>query len=65
MTFQAMAATRTEGKPSTRKSSRHGAMGLASPSLRTSQAREDAKLVARGAARIGASVSVCGSDLRE
>jgi hypothetical protein len=50
MMRQARAATRTEGKPSMRKSRRQGAMGLYSASLTISQAREAAKEVARGAA---------------
>lgn len=50
MTFQAMTETTTEGKPSTRKSSRQGAMGLKSAHLTMTQARVLAKLVARGAA---------------
>lgn len=53
MTFHAMAATTTEGKPSTRKSRRQGAMGPSWPSLMMSQAREEAKVVASGAAVIG------------
>lgn len=50
MMRQARAATRTEGKPSMRKRRRQGAMGLDSASLRISQARDEAKEVARGAA---------------
>jgi hypothetical protein len=41
---------RMEGKPSMRKSRRQEAMGPDSASLRISQAREDAKEVAKGAA---------------
>ena len=51
MMRHAKAAIRMEGKPSTRKSRRQGAMGPDSPSLRISQAREEANEVARGAAR--------------
>lgn len=47
---QAMTATMTDGKPSTRKRRRHGVMGLASPTLRMSQARVEANEVASGAA---------------
>jgi hypothetical protein len=55
MMCQARAAARTEGKPSIRKSRRQGAMGPDSASARISQAREEAKEVASGAA-VGASV---------
>jgi hypothetical protein len=41
---------RMEGKPSMRKSRRQEAMGPDSASLRISQAREEAKEVAKGAA---------------
>lgn len=47
---QAATATRTEGNPSTRKSRRHGAIGPYSAKLMISQASEDAKVVASGAA---------------
>jgi len=50
MMFQARAAARTDGKPSTRKRRRHGAMGLCSAALRMSHASEEAKDVAKGAA---------------
>jgi hypothetical protein len=48
-----MTATRTEGKPSTMKRRRQGAMGLCSPSFVMSQAREEANVVAKGAAVVG------------
>lgn len=48
--FQAATAARTEGKPSTMKRRRQGAMGLSWANLTMTQARVDAKLVARGAA---------------
>ena len=50
MMCQAATAMTTEGKPSSRKSRRHGAIGPDSPSLRMTHAREEAKVVARGAA---------------
>lgn len=53
MTFQATTETTTEGKPSTRKRRRHGAIGLAAAHLTMIQARVLAKLVARGAASLG------------
>jgi hypothetical protein len=50
MADQAMVAAMTDGKPSTRKSRRHEAMGEDSPSWTMSQARVEAKEVANGAA---------------
>ncbi len=50
MRFHAMTETMTEGKPSTRKRRRQGAMGLAWANFTMIQARVLAKLVARGAA---------------
>lgn len=46
----ASVATMTDGKPSMRKRRRQGAMGPYSPNLRMTQAREDANVVASGAA---------------
>lgn len=50
MTLKAMTPAMTDGKPSMRKRSRQGAMGLSSAHLTMTHAREEAKLVARGAA---------------
>ncbi len=50
-TPHAIVATRMEGKPSRRNSSRHEAMGKLSPTHRISQARKPAKADASGAAR--------------
>ena len=50
MTCHAMTDAITEGKPSTRKRSRHGAIGLSWANLTMTQAMVDAKDVARGAA---------------
>src|SRR3569833_2945648 len=49
----AATATSTEGKPSMRKSSRQGAIGLARPTLMMTHARDEAKVVANGAAAAG------------
>lgn len=53
MTCQATTEAMTEGKPSTRKSSRQGAMGPRSANPTMAHARVAAKLVARGAAVSG------------
>lgn len=50
MIRQASVATTTAGKPSRRNRSLHGAIGPVSPSLMISQARDEAKVVASGAA---------------
>ena len=54
-------ATMMEGNPSTRKSTRHGAMGLASPNLTMSHARLDAKELASGAAEMNMAVRKASS----
>lgn len=48
--LHATVATTTAGKPSTRKSSLHGAMGPPSANLVISHARDEANVVASGAA---------------
>lgn len=50
MTLQAITEMTTEGKPSMRKSSRHGAMGLNFANFTMAQARVDAKVIASGPA---------------
>lgn len=57
ITFQAIVAIMTEGKPSSRNSSRHGAMGPPSATFRMSQASDEAKVVARGAATCRQAIS--------
>lgn len=52
MMYQAAMATMILGKPSTRKSARHGSTGPSCESLTITHARLLAKLVAKGAAAI-------------
>lgn len=50
MADQATTAARTEGRPSIRNNSRHGAIGVSLPNWRMIHASVDANVVANGAA---------------